>query len=175
MPALFALLGTLGVAAFWFYRTRNLGGVAGRLVDAAQRARQAYRRKQFFTRDENSPIEAVTDPAAAVVAMLISLAAERGSLSTASEEAIKAEMQHTMGLVAVEEIFTFSKWVASHTTDPNILSLRFAKLWHENLQPSERADVHEMAKRIVAANGAPNDAQLSALRTLQDRLGLTRP
>jgi hypothetical protein len=117
----------------------------------------------------------VSDPAAAVVAMLISLANERGQLSAASEAAIKAEMQHVMGLVAVEEIFTFSKWVASHTTDPNILSLRFAKLWNENLQPSERADIHEMAKRIIEADGAPNDVQLSALRTLRDRLGLTRP
>lgn len=175
MSALFTLLGTLGVAAFWVYRTRNLGGVAGRLVDAAQRARQAYRRKQFFTRVENSPIETVTDPAAATVAMLISLATERGNLSTASEEAIKAEMQHVMGLVAVEEIYTFSKWVAGHTTDPNTMSLRFGKLWNENLQLSERADFYEMAKRIVVADGRPNDVQLSALRTLQDRLGLTRP
>ncbi len=89
--------------------------------------------------------------------------------------AIKAEMEHVMGLVAVDEIFTFSNWVAGHATDPKILSLRFAKLWTDNLQPSERADIYEMAKRIVETDGAPNDAQLSALRTLRDRLGLTRP
>jgi hypothetical protein len=175
MPVLLAILGALGAAAFWYYRIRDLGNAAGQVVDAAQRARGAYRRKQFRKKAESSPIEAVTDPAAAVVAMLVSLANERGSLSAAAEEAIKAEMQHVMGLVAIEEIFTFSKWVAGHATDPNILSLRFAKLWTENLQPSERADIHEMAKRVVEADGAPNDAQLSALRTLRDRLGLTHP
>lgn len=175
MPVLLAILGALGAAAFWYYRMRDVGNAAGEVIDAAQRARGAYRRKRFRKKAESSPIEAVTDPAAAAVAMLISLANERGSLSTAAEEAIKAEMRHVMRLAAVDEIFTFSKWVASHATDPNILSLRFAKLWKENLQPSERADIHEMAKRIVEADGAPNDAQLSALRALQDRLALTRP
>jgi hypothetical protein len=175
MPVLLAILGALGAAAFWYYRIRDVGNAAGEVIDAAQRARGAYRRKQFRKKAESSPIEAVKDPAAAAVAMIISLASERGSLSPAATVAIKAEMEHVMGLVAVDEIFTFSNWVAGHATDPNILSLRFAKLWNENLQPSERADIYEMAKRVVEADGAPNDAQLSALRTLRDRLGLTRP
>jgi hypothetical protein len=175
MPVLLAILGALGAAAFWYYRMRDVGNAAGEVIDAAQRVRGAYRRRLFRQKAESSPIEAVKDPAAAAVAMLISLASERGGLSLAAEEAIKAEMRHVMGLIAVDEIFTFSKWVAGHTTDPNILSLRFARLWTEDLQPSERVDIHEMAKRIVEVDGSPNDAQLSALRTLRERLGLTRP
>lgn len=174
MPVLLALLGALGAAAFWYYRLRDVGRAAGEVVDAAQRARGAYRRKQFRQKAESSAIDAVDDPAAAAVAMLIGLASERGSLSRAAEEAIKAEMRHVMGLPNIVETFTFAKWVADHAMDPNTLSLKFAKLWVSRLDEAQRADVYAMAGRVVAADGAPTHGQIGALKALRDRLGLTR-
>lgn len=173
MPVLMAIISALGVAIFWYYRIRDVGHVAGEVVDAAQRARGAYRRKQFRKKVESSPIEAVDDPAAAATAMLISLACERGELSLAAEQAIKAEMQHVMGLPNVIETFTFARWVAGHATDPNTLSLKFAKLWITKLDESQRADIYDMAKRVVEADGEPTHSQISALKALASRLGLT--
>lgn len=174
MPILLAVIGALGAAAFWYYRLRDVGHAAGEIVDVAQRARGAYRRKKFRNKAESSPIEAVEDPAAAAVAMLIGLASERGSLSIPAEEAIKAEMQHVMGLPNIVETFTFAKWVAGHATDPNTLSLKFSKLWLAALEPSQREDIYEMARRVIEADGEPTVSQTGSLRTLRDRLGLTR-
>ncbi|PVE25982.1 hypothetical protein DC522_01720 [Microvirga sp. KLBC 81] len=174
MPVLLAILGMLGAAAFWYYRLRDVGHVAGEVIDAAQRARGTYRRKQFRKKAESSAIEAVDDPAAAAVAMLIGLASERGDLSLAAEEAIKAEMQHVMGLPNIMETFTFAEWVAGHATDPNTLSLKFSKLWVAALEDAQRADIYDMAKRVTEADGEPTASQIGALRALRDRLGLTR-
>lgn len=174
MPALLAVLGALGAAIFWYYRLRDMGHAAGEVVDAAQRMRGSYRRKRFRMKAERSPIEAVDDPAAAAVAMLIGLANERGELSIAAQEAIKAEMEHVMGLTNIVETFTFARWVAGHATDPNTLSLKFSKLWIASLEPSQLEDIYEMAKRVIEADGEPTQGQIGALRALRDRLGLTR-
>ncbi|WP_243370198.1 hypothetical protein [Microvirga solisilvae] len=174
MPILLAIIGALGAAAFWYYRLRDVGHAAGEVVDAAQRARGAYRRKAFRKKAESSAIEAVDDPAAAAVAMLIGLANERGELSVAAEETIKAEMQHVMGLSDITENFTFAKWVAGHATDPNTLSLKFAKLWIAKLDETQRVDVYDMAKRVIEVDGEPTHGQIGALKALRDRLGLTR-
>jgi hypothetical protein len=164
----------LGLAAFWFYRMRDVGHTASEVVDTAQRLRGVYRRKRFLNKAESSPVAAVEDPAAAATAMLIALAASRGNLSPAAEAAIKDEMRTTMGQQNVEEAFTFARWVADHANDPGDLTLRFARLWMSALQPSERADLHAMATRIAAVDGEPTDLQVGCLRALQMRLGLTR-
>ncbi len=174
MPILLAVLGALGAAAFWYYRLRDVGNAAGEVVDAAQRMRGAYRRKAFRKKAESSAIEAVDDPVAAAAAMLISLAHERGELSIAAEEAIKAEMQYVMGVPNIAETYTFARWVAGHTDDPNTLSLKFAKLWLARLDEVQRQDIYDMAKRVSEADGEPTFVQIGALKALRDRLGLTR-
>jgi len=174
MPILLAILGAIGAAAFWYYRLRDAGRAAHEVVDAAQRVRGAYRRKRYRAKAESSPIEAVDDPATAAVAMLIALASERGTLSPAAEQAIRADMQQVMGLSRVDETFIFAKWVAAHATDPNNLSLRFSRLWLAALQPEERADLYAMAARVAEVDGEPTAIQVNCLKTLGDRLALTQ-
>ncbi|WP_134500412.1 hypothetical protein [Microvirga pakistanensis] len=79
-----------------------------------------------------------------------------------------------MGLTDAQEAFTFARWVAGHATDPNTLSLRFAKLWLAALDVPQREDIHAMAQRVIEADGTPTQGQISALKLLRDRLGLTR-
>ncbi len=83
-------------------------------------------------------------------------------------------MRHVMGLTDAQEAFTFARWVAGHATDPNTLSLRFAKLWLAALDVPQREDIHAMAQRVIEADGTPTQGQISALKLLRDRLGLTR-
>jgi hypothetical protein len=106
--------------------------------------------------------------------MLVALASSRGSLSPASQEAVKAAMRDVMRLADPEEIFTFACWVAGHAADPNNLSLRFAKIWSYGLRSSERAEFYEVASGICAVDGEPTSLQISCLKLLRDRLGLTR-
>jgi hypothetical protein len=174
MHILLTLLGMIGAAAFWYYRLRDVGNVAGEVVDVAQRARGAYRRNLFRKKAESSAIEAVDDPTAAGAAMLISLAKEHGRMSLAAEKVIMTEMQNVMGLTDVVETFTFARWVADHAVDPNTLSLKFAKLWMATLNEMQRQDLYDMAKRVVEVDGEPTNCQIGALKALRDRLGLTR-
>lgn len=116
MPVLLAALGALPAAAFRYCRLRDMGHAAGEILDAAQRVRGGYRRKQFRKNTQSSAVEAVDDPATAV-AMLI-VASERGALSVAAAEAIKAEMKHVVGLTNIVETFAFAKGVAGHATGP---------------------------------------------------------
>jgi hypothetical protein len=117
----------------------------------------------------------VDDPAAAAVATLIALATRSEGLTPAGENGIKNEMRSVMGMTRVEETFVFARWVAGHATDPNTLSFRFAKLWQTSLNLSEREDFLAMAERAARLDGAAGPEQISALRLLRDRLGLTRP
>lgn len=174
MPILVAIATALGLAAFWYYRLRDVGRAAHEVVDVAQRARGAYRRKRFRNKVESSPVAAVDDPAAAAAAFLISLAASRGSLTSRAEAAIRGEMRDVMAVPNVDEAFVFARWVADHVHDPGDLSLRFSKLWIGQLQPAERADLYAMASRIAAVDGEPTDLQIGCLRALHVRLGLTR-
>lgn len=175
MPILVAIATALGLAAFWYYRLRDVGSAAPEVADAAQRIRGACRRKRFRNRAESSPVAAVDDPAAAATAFLISLAASRGSLTPEAEAAIKAQMRDVMAVPNVDGAFVFARCVADHVHDPGDLSLRFSKLWIAHLQPEERADLYDMASRIAALDGDPTDLQIGCLRALHVRLGLTRP
>jgi len=175
VPVLVAILGALAAAAFWYYRMRTVAHVADEAIDAAQRLRGTFRRRRFLRKAESSPVEAVEDPAAAAVALLIALASCRGPMSPVAEEAIRAEMRDVMALPKADETFIFARWVADHANDPNDLVRRFSKLWLGALQPSERADLLDMASRIAAAEGGPTAEQTGCLRLLRERLGLTRP
>lgn len=175
MPYLIVLASVIGGALFWYYRLRDLGHAANDVVDVAQRARGAYRRRQFRNKAESSPIESVDDPAAAATATLIALCRSRGEMSQECERAIKAEIVETMGLAKAEELYVFSRWVADHTSDPEHLTLKFARLWIDRLSPPERLALYGMAERVVAVDGAPTLSQEQSLKRLKDRLGLTRP
>jgi uncharacterized tellurite resistance protein B-like protein len=172
MHILLGFLTLLGVAAYWYFRMRDVGQAAGEIVDAAGRVRGAYKRKQFRKKVESSPIAAVEDPVAATTAMLVALASMDGRISPEAEAAIKEEMRSIMKVGDPTEAFTFAQWVADHVIDPNDLSLKFSKLWLSKLTPAERSDVYAMAMRIVALDGPPTDLQAESLKRLKDRLQL---
>jgi len=174
VPIILAIVAALGAFAVWYFRLRALGQVASEVIDGAERARGAYRRKRFRAKAESSPIAAVEDPAAAASAMLIALAAPEGRLSERAEAAVKREMSAGMGLADVEEAFAFARWVADHADDPNHFSLKFAKLWRTKLTTEERADFYAMACHVAAADGSPTALQRESLVRLKDRLGLVR-
>ena len=78
MHILLAVLGVLGVAAFWWYRVKYVGQAAGELVDAAERARGAFRRRQFRKKADTATIDAIDDPrTAATVRSVVSGARPR--------------------------------------------------------------------------------------------------
>ena len=69
MPFFIAALGALIAIYFFFVRARNVGHMAGDLVDTAQDVRLAARRFGFRRKTNVHPVETIEDPRLAVGAI----------------------------------------------------------------------------------------------------------
>lgn len=172
MHIILAFLAVLGGAAFWWWRLKMLNEAAGEVGDAAGRAWGAWKRHKFRKKVESSPYEAVSDPAAAAVIMMVALAKRDGELPGKSEAAIAKEVANTMAVDDPTELMTFAKWVASHGESPSNVSIRYARLWNSSLTPAERRDLLAMCDRTAVAAGPLTDEQRAELAALSRRLGL---
>jgi hypothetical protein len=172
MQIILGLLAILGGAAFWWWRIKMIGDAAGEIGDVAGRAMGQYRRNKFRKKVEDSPLEAVRDPAAAAVVMLYAMAQEAGPVTAEVEAAIRQEAETTMKLAKPDEVLVFGKWAASHALDANNVSLRYGKLWAQALTREEREELYRMAERIGRAAKLPAAVLSQKLQRLAERSGL---
>lgn len=172
MHILLALAGLLGAVAFWWWRIRTVKEAADDMADVTGRAWGKYKRYKFRQKAEASPIEAVEDPTAAAVIMMLAIAKEGRDPSPEAEAAVKQEITGTMGITDPAELMVFAKWVASHVEDANNVSLRYSKLWSNSLNRQERLDLANMIERVATVDGPPSQRQQTVIRKLRERLGL---
>lgn len=172
MHILMALVGILGVAAFWYWRVKAIKETADDVTDMAGRAWGNWKRYKFRKKAEAAPVEAVDDPVAAAVIMMMAIAAEEHPLTPVAETAIRNEVARTMGIADPTELMVFGKWVASHVEDANNVSLRYAKLWLRDLSQSEREDFLKMVRRVAAADGEVTARQQLKIAKLAERLAI---
>jgi uncharacterized tellurite resistance protein B-like protein len=172
MYVLLAIIGILGAIAFWWWRFKTVKDAADDITDTADRAWGKYKGYKFRKKAEAAPVEAVEDPAAAAVIMMLAIAKEGRDLTPEAEAAVKREVTETMGIDEPGELMVFAKWVASHVEDANNVSLRYSKLWGNSLSREERLDLVAMVERIAALNGEPTRRQDAIIRKLRERLGL---
>jgi len=172
MHILLALAGLFGAAAFWWWRIKTVKAAADDMADVAGRAWGKYKRYKFRQKAEASPIEAVEDPAAAAVIMMLAVAKEGRDLTALAEAAVKREITATMGIADPTELMVFAKWVASHVEGANNVSLRYSKLWSNSLNREERLDLVKMIERVAAIDGSLSQRQEAIIRKLRERLGL---
>ncbi|MCB1434806.1 MAG: hypothetical protein KDK75_20445 [Alphaproteobacteria bacterium] len=150
-----------------------IGEAANELTDAAGRAVGKYKRHKFRKKVEDSPLQAVDDPAAAAVIMMYAAAQDAGPVTAQVEEAIRREVATTMGIREPTEVMVFAKWVAGHVADANSVSMRYAKLWAQKLNLQERRDFHGMVQRVMEESGTYGESQTYLLARLAERLALT--
>jgi uncharacterized tellurite resistance protein B-like protein len=172
MHILIALVGILGVAAVWYWRLKAIKETTDDVSDMAGRAWGKWKRYKFRRKAEAAPVEAVDDPVAAAVIMMMAIAAEEHPLTQTAETAIRHEVIKTMGIADPTELMVFGKWVASHVEDANNVSLRYTKLWMRDLSQSEREDFLQMVRRAAAADGEVTARQQLKIAKLAERLGL---
>jgi uncharacterized tellurite resistance protein B-like protein len=172
MHILLGLIAVIVGIAVWWWRIRMMSEAAGQITDVAGRAWGKYKRNKFKGKVEASPIEAVEDPAAAAVIMMIAVAQVGRPLSPKAEATIEQIASSEMRLGDVTELMTFAKWVASHVIEPNDLSRRYARLWTGALNVDERHDFLAMVRRVAQVDGDLNAEKQSILSKLHERLGL---
>jgi uncharacterized tellurite resistance protein B-like protein len=173
MHILMGLVAILGVAGVWYWRLKAIKETTDDVTDMAGRAWGKWKRYKFRQKAEASPVEAVDDPVAAAVIMMIAVAAEEHPLTAEAETAIRNELVKTMGIADPTELMVFGKWVASHVEDANNVSLRYAKLWMRDLSPGERSDFVQMVRRVAAADGEVTARQQFKIAKLMERLAMT--
>ena len=172
MHILLGLLAILGGAAVWYWRFKAAKEAADDVTDMAGRAWGKWKRYKFRKKAEASPVEAVDDPVAAAVIMMMAVASEEHQLTSTAESRIRDEVIKTMGIADPTEVLVFAKWVASHVEDANNVSLRYTKLWMRDLSQSEREDFLQMGRRVAAADGEVTARQQLKIAKLAERLGL---
>jgi uncharacterized tellurite resistance protein B-like protein len=148
-----------------------MGQAAVEIVDAAERARGAIRRRQFRKKAEASTITSIEDPRTAAVVLMVAVATSNGPMKQASERQIRGAMQ-AISVDRPDEELIFAKWATTGVADLNNLVSRLSRLWTTRLSVEERRELHSMVKRVALADDALNDIQLSARRKLHDGLGL---
>jgi uncharacterized tellurite resistance protein B-like protein len=173
MHIVIALLTLLSAGAFWYFRMRDIGQAGGEIIDAAQRAKGKWNRKQFLKKADGSAITAVDDPALGAALMMVALCQERGPLTDTSEAAIKDELKRVMATEDVTEPYTYAKWATAQVVDANDVSRKLVKLWLDRLVESERHDLLAMLERVAAADGPLTQQQETVLRKLRERMGMT--
>ncbi len=172
MHILLALAGIIGAIGVWYWRFKAAKETADEVTDLAGRAWGKWKRYKFRKKAEASPVEAVDDPVAAAVVMMMAIASEEHPLTQAAETLIRDEVVKGMGIADPTELMVFGKWVASHVEDANNVSLRYAKLWARELSPGEREDLVQMVRRAAAADGEVTARQQLKIGKLVERLGL---
>jgi hypothetical protein len=153
---------------------RYLSQTAAEVVDSAERLRGAYRRRQFRKKADAAAIDAISDPRTAATVMLVALASVDGPLSPEAEEKIKGSMRCLMGVDNPDEDLIFAKWAAADVADLNSLASRLSRVWNARLSAAERRDLYDLAAEVAALEGPPDATAASALRHLENRLGLVR-
>lgn len=172
MHILLAIVGILGGLAFWWWRLKAMREAADDVTDAAGRAWGKWKRHKFRQKVDASPVEAVSDPAAAAVVMMLAIAETDGELTAATEAAIKSQITDAMGIEDPIELMVFAKWVAKHVEDADNVSLRYAKLWQQGLGQEERRDLADMVERVAGTDGPVSARQKAQIARLRERLGL---
>ncbi len=172
MHILLAIVAILGGAAFWWYRMRNIADAASEVHDAAGRAWGKYKRYKFRKKAEAAPVEAVEDPVAAATVMMLALIREEHEIAPEIEETVKREAMSVMQVEDATELMVFSKWVVSHVTDANNVSMRYSKLWGNALNMAERRELADMVERAAASVAPLTRNQLNKVTKLRERLGL---
>lgn len=173
MHIILGLMAVLGGAVFWYWRVKAIKETADDVTDIAGRAWGKWKRYKFRKKAEASPVEAVDDPVAAAVIMMMAIAAEEHPLTQSAETAIRGEVVKGMGIADPTELMVFGKWVASHVEDANNVSLRYAKLWMRELSAGERGDLVQMVRRVAGADGEVTARQQHKIAKLRERLGMT--
>jgi uncharacterized tellurite resistance protein B-like protein len=173
MHIVMLIVAIAGGFGFWWFRLRQSAEAARDVVDAAERARGALRRRRFKAKVEGSTLTAVDDPALAAAIMMAGIAAQKGvAPSRKAEDSIRRHLATRIGVADPDGMTSYAVWAAGQVTDPNSMSRTLAKLWRERLQPAERQELLEMVWSVATVDGPPTDSQVDTLERLRERLEL---
>lgn len=129
MPTLLLVIALVAGAAYWLYRTRRAADTTRVVLDATHEVKAAARRFGFQTRANQHASEGVYDPRVTAAALLVLTAETDGGISRAEQAAIMEQLQSVfeMSEDEAEDLYVFSKWIASQSSNPDDMIRRLIK------------------------------------------------
>ncbi|WP_421982670.1 TerB family tellurite resistance protein [Roseibium sp.] len=129
MPTLLVVIALVAGAAYWLYRARQAADTTRVVLDATHEVKAAARRFGFQTRANQHPSEGVDDPRVTAAALLVLTAETDGGISRAEQQAIMEQLQSVFGMPEneAEDLYLFSKWLASQSSNPDDMIRRLIK------------------------------------------------
>ena len=146
MPVLLAILGAIAAAAFWYYRIRAAGDMAGDLADAANDVRLAARRFGYKRKTNVHPADAVDDARVAAAGIVLAIAAMDQAVGEADTKALTIEAQSKFGIDKAQalEIVTLARWVVEQCGNRDEAVRRLARRVRDLAGAEAAADLSEM-------------------------------
>lgn len=172
MHILLAILGVLGVGAFWWYRLKYMKDAAGEVADVVGRVQGNIRRSKLRKKAALSPITAIDDPVTAAATVIMAIAAEDVLVSEALEKRVREQMAGIAETDSqVDEAVIYAKWASDQVADVGTVIDKAAALLKSRLDEGEKEQLIAM---VLAVTPPAERHALFARRIeqLRRRLGL---
>ena len=176
MAFLVAILGALGVVAFFVIRANQAAKAARELGDLAADAKGFVRRNRWKSKANVDQLRDVEDARLAAAVMMCALAKSDGDLSEREVTAIQEQLTGPLALTAgeAEEMLAQARWLTPDMGDLNALLHRVISPIQANCTPTEKGDLLDMLGAAAAADGPIDAIQQNALDRLREDLGVSQ-
>jgi NADH dehydrogenase/NADH:ubiquinone oxidoreductase subunit G len=172
MHILLAILGVMGVAAFWWYRLKFMGQAANEVADAVGRVQGNIRRSKLRKKAALAPITAIDNPVTAAATVIMAIAAEDVPVSEALERRVRAEIA---GIAEtdrqIDEAVIYAKWASDQVADVATVIDKASLFLATRLNVEEKEELVQMV--LSASPPGERHAMFGRrLEQLRRRLGL---
>lgn len=172
MAFLAAIGAAIGVIVMILWRLNQAGDAARGAMETASDIRGMSRGFLWRRKAKRHPMETLSDPREAVVAMMTAVANYDGAITDREQSTIisligekfEATQQQADALLA------HGRWLAKDVADLGDFMRRPLKLLHETCDQYQKADIIAMLRQTAAADGKDDDVITNAIDLLARRL-----
>jgi uncharacterized tellurite resistance protein B-like protein len=166
-----ALAGVIGIV---LWRMTQAANAARDVADAANEVSSLARRWAWWRKSNRNPLDSITDPREAAVAMMAAIAQYDGNLTERERVAIVGNISQAFDANAkqAEELLAQARFLVKDVTDPSACFNRLAPTIEKQLGPNERFELIEMLNKVANADGAAGEAITRSIAQLRRRLAV---
>ena len=165
-----ALVTAMGAIGILLWRLNQASDAAKGLLQTAEDTRGFFRRMAWRKKSGRNPLDMLTDPREAAVAMMAAVAQWDAAISDREMAEIKAQtIRHFQASDELaSELLASGRWLARDVTDLGAFLWRASPSILAKCTPKERQDMLDMLGAIAHVEGPPNALIAQELDRLAD-------
>jgi uncharacterized tellurite resistance protein B-like protein len=169
MPIITLVLSTLSFwIIYWFIRMGGLDHVHGVFSRRKEEARRSVARE----RERTAALRAIDDPRDGAIILMFLMARVSGDPTREQIATIEKTVRSVFAFNGeLVERMTQARFIAGRADTFEQAAALLSDLFNKQLTSNEKLDLISMLRDIAQVDG-PSDAQVSALKVMQQRIGL---